>query len=139
NSALRNLTLYRTKCWRHGTNALRDSGAQIGANRAAILRFGVHDVAVRRIDRRLKSVAAVLEAHAEPVVLANADATARRARTAPAIVVLQAGVHVVRAIHVRRHEIRQPGGHRADVFPREPLVPALGQPGVGATEDVLRP
>ena len=50
--------------------------------------------------RGLESVAAVLEAHAEPVVFRMPDAAARRARPAPAVIVLQADVHVVWTAHV---------------------------------------
>src|SRR5262249_13447717 len=96
------------------------------------------DVTIGRIDRGLESVAAVLEADAIPVVLTNADTAARRAWTAPPVVILQTEVDVVRTVHVRRHEVREPGGHCAHVLPREPLVPAHPEPGIGTPQYVLR-
>src|SRR6185312_9611949 len=90
--------------WRGRTNALRATVAQIGTEDVAVLRRRVDDVKVRRIDSRLESITA---AKMEPILRRDADASARRARSAPTVVVLQAGVHEVRMTHVGRHPVRE--------------------------------
>ena len=103
----------------------RPAGAQIGARRVAVLRLRIDDVEVRRIHRRLEAVAA---AEMEPIMSRDADASTRRARTAPAVVVLKAGVHVVRLAHVGGHPVRERRRHRAHVIPGLALVPADVKP-----------
>ena len=136
-------------CWRRcrrGTrrrrrnrpHAHRAACAQVGAHGAAVLRLGVHDVLVGRVHGRLEPVTRVLEAHAEPVVVADAHAAPHGARPAPAVVVLEARVDVVRPVHVGRHPVGEPRRHRADVFPGGTLVPAHGEARVRAAHHVVR-
>ena len=63
---------------------------------------------------------------------------ARRARAAPAAVVLQADVDVVRTAHVGADPVGERGRHRVDEVPRPALVPADVEPAVVADQQVLR-
>ena len=90
---------------------------------------------VGRIDRGIETVTA---ADAEPVRVHDAAAPAHGARPAPAAVVLQPDVDVVRPAHVGADDVRQRGGHRVDEVPGLALVPADVETAVVAAHDVLR-
>ena len=60
------------------------------------------------------------------------------ARPAPAAVVLQADVDVVRPAHVGADPVRKRCGHRVDEVPRPALVPRDVQPAVVADDQMLR-
>ena len=120
---------------RHRTNARRATRSQIDARHRAVLRRRIDDVKVGRIHRGLEAIAA---GEMEPVLSCEADPATRRARAGPAVVVLQAGVHVVRMAHVRRHPVRQRRRHRAHVLPCLALVPCDHEAGVVAAQDVVR-
>src|SRR5687767_7452941 len=103
-------TLFRSR--RLGPNRRALVGESIGAAHAAVLRFGVDDARVGGIHERLEAVAA---ADHVPVVVVNAAVGAYRARTAPGVVVLQAGADVIRRLHVeldviglRAEQVRHP-------------------------------
>ncbi len=71
----------------------------VDARDVAVLRLGVDDARVRRIDLRFEAVAAV---DLEPLIVGDAGAAARGRRPAPRVVVLQAAAHVVGRSPCRR-------------------------------------
>ena len=96
------------------TDAVASAGAQIDAVRVAILRLRVEDRPVRLIVLGVEAVAA---ANPEPVGVEDAVAAARRARSAPAAVVLQAAADVVRLPHVGADRVELPDRHGVHVLP----------------------
>ena len=77
-------------------------------------------------------VEAVAAADAEPVGVEDAVAAARRARAAPAAVVLQAAADVVRLPHVGADCVELADRQRVHVLPRVRLVVADVEPAVVA-------
>src|SRR5262249_51498752 len=71
---------------------------------AGVLRFGIKDVEIRRIDRRLESVPT---ADALPHPLLDATVVANGARSTPRPVVLKPGADIVGPPHVDRRVIRE--------------------------------
>src|SRR5262249_6599751 len=75
---------------------------QIVARSASVLRLGEEAVRVVDVHAGVETVAA---ADAEPIHVRDAAAPAFRARSTPAVVVLQTGVDVVRTLIVGRHDV----------------------------------
>ena len=71
-------------------------------------------------------------------MVADTDPTPGGARTAPSVVVLQAGIHVVGAVHVGCYPVRKARRHRAQVLPCGALVPTDREAGVRPAHDVVR-
>ena len=91
---------------------------------------------IGRVDSGLEAVAA---ADAEPVGVEDPiGRLAGGTRPAPAAVVLQADVDVVRPAHVGAHPVGKRRGHRVDEVPRPALVPRDVQPAVIADDQMLR-
>ena len=106
--------LSRRRCSRRGAapgcsrlNALLRSVAQVVAAHGAILRFAVGDGPIGGVLARIEAVAA---RDGIPVLVHRPSIGAKRARTAPCIVILQSAADIIRAAHVRRNLIELPDG-----------------------------
>ncbi len=73
-------------------DGFRFAGAQIAARKIAVLRFGVNDIGVGRIDAIVESVAAL---HRDPVFIADAVLLRGRTGAAPGVIILQAAADVI--------------------------------------------
>src|SRR5262249_48531994 len=100
------------------TNAHRHAGVQVIARRVSVLRFAVDDVRMIDVDAGIEAVAAT---DAVPIHVGDTTAAALRARPAPAVVVLEARVDVIRTLIVRRDDVRESRCHRRDEVPRATL------------------
>src|SRR5262249_58517163 len=101
------------------SNALPTADAQVVAVGRAVLRLGDDHVVVGGIDRGIETVAA---ADAEPVRVHDPAASAHSAWSAPAAVVLQPDVDVIRPAHVGGADVRETGRHPVDVVPHSALA-----------------
>ena len=99
----------------------------------AALRFGVDDVRIGRILRRVEAVAA---ADGEPVAVGD-RAAALAARPAPAAVVLQPAAHAVRHRHVVADLVELPDRDAIEEVVVAAAVPRLRDAAVVADDEVL--
>ena len=100
---------------RGGPNGLRFTSDLVAPSHVAILRLGVDDARIAKVRNGHESITTL---NLEPVVVENAAIHARRAGSAPVVVVLHAATHVERRLHVERHVIEQPHGQVRNERPR---------------------
>ena len=85
-----------------------------------------------------EALEAVAAARADPIVIGDARGEVRRARTAPAAVVLQPAVHPVRLPQVHRNVVPLAHGQRWDVDPSLPAVVRHAEATIISLENVPR-
>src|SRR3954466_10495265 len=117
-----------------GLDAVLSAGAQIAPMGGAILRLRVRD---RPVGLIVLSVEAVAAADAIPIRIEDAVAAARRARTAPAAVVLQAAADVVRLAQVGADRIELSRRNSVHVFPCLTAVVAHVETAVVTEQQVI--
>ena len=99
------------------------------------LRFRVNDVVVRRIDLRVKAVAA---GDAIPISVGNSHLQiSRLAWTTPRAVVLQSAVHVIRLTHIDADCVELRGRNRVDELPGRALIVTNVQTTVVTNQQVI--
>src|SRR5262249_49258873 len=117
------------------TDADRHAGVQIVARGVSVLRLAVDDVRMIDVDAGVEAVATT---DAVPIHVGDAATAALRARTAPTVVVLEAGVDVIRMLIVSGDDVRQSRCHRRDEIPRAALGVAHIEAAVVADHEMIR-
>src|SRR5688572_18811061 len=134
-SAARTLALSTRTRLAARSNTHASSRAQIQTLHCSTLRFRVNDVVVRRINLRVKAVAA---GDAIPISVGNSYLQiSRLAWTTPRAVVLQSAVDVIRLTHIDADCVELRGRNRVDELPGRALIVTNVQTTVVTNQQVI--